>query len=75
MTIARLAISMDAALARAIRRAAGGQPTSAWLADAAVRKLRAEGLRDVVAAWEREHGAFTDAELEATARKQRRRRR
>ena len=38
---------------------------SAWLADAARRQLANRGLRDVVAAWEREHGAFSDEELAA----------
>ena len=38
---------------------------SAWLADAARRQLANRGLRDVVAAWEREHGAFIDEELAA----------
>ena len=36
-------------------------------ANAARRQLANRGLRDVVAAWEREHGAFSDEEL-ATAR-------
>src|SRR5690349_6604709 len=49
MTVARLAISIDAGLARAVRRAAGKGTTSAWLADAAERKLRAEGLLRAVA--------------------------
>jgi hypothetical protein len=38
---------------------------SAWLADAARRQLATRGLRDVVAAWEREYGAFSDEELAA----------
>ncbi len=63
MTVARIAVSFDPKLARAVRKAAGKQTTSAWLADAAVRKLRSEGLLEVVRAWEAEHGAITDAEL------------
>ena len=35
MTVARFAISFEPNLARAVRRAAGREPTSAWLADAA----------------------------------------
>lgn len=58
MTVARLAISFDPALAKQVRKAAGKQPTSAWLADAARRKLRAEGLRAVVEEWETEHGVL-----------------
>jgi hypothetical protein len=68
MTVARLAISFDEDLARDVRRAAGKQPTSAWLADAARRKLRAEGLMKAVASWEAEHGALTEAELRAASR-------
>jgi hypothetical protein len=75
MTVARLAVSFDRELARAVRRAAGKQPTSAWLADAARRKLRAEGLLQVVREWEAEHGTLTDAELRAAAKSQRGRRR
>jgi hypothetical protein len=74
MTVARLAISLDARLAREIRRAAGKEPTSAWLADAARRKLRAEGLLRAVDEWERKHGELTDRELGAASRKQGKRR-
>ena len=61
--MARFAISFDEDLARAVRKAAGKQPTSAWLADAARRKLRAEGLLQVVRDWEAEHGEITPDEL------------
>jgi hypothetical protein len=74
MTVARFAISFDPALARAVRRAAGNQPTSAWLADAARRKLRSQGLLKVVRDWETEQGAITKAELRAAARRRRPRR-
>jgi len=63
MTVARFAISFDEDLARAVRKAAGKQPTSAWLADAARRKLRAEGLLQVVRDWEAEHGEIEPDEL------------
>lgn len=62
MTTARLAISVDADLAARIREAADGGTVSGWLADAAERKLRAQGLGEVVADWQAEHGAFTDVE-------------
>ncbi len=75
MTVARLAISFDEDLALAVRRAAGNEPTSSWLADAARRKLRAEGLLRAVEAWEAEHGALSQSELRAAARRLRRRRR
>ena len=75
MTVARLAVSLDPALARAVRKAAGKQPTSVWIADAARRKLRAEGLLGVVAEWEAEHGAITRGELQKASRSRRRGRR
>jgi hypothetical protein len=68
MTVARMAISLDKDLARAVRRAAGKEATSSWLADAARRKLRAEGLRQAVELWEAEHGTLTEVELRAAAR-------
>jgi hypothetical protein len=75
MTVARFAISFDEELARAVRRARGKEPTSSWLADAARRKLRAEGLLRVVGEWEAEHGAITEEELRAAVQKQKRNRR
>jgi hypothetical protein len=75
MTVSRFAVSFDAELAKQVRRSAKGQPISAWLADAAERKLRAEGLLAEVSAWEAEHGEISRAELESVARQQRRARR
>jgi hypothetical protein len=65
MTVTRLAISLDPALARDARRAAGKQPLSAWIADAVARRLRAEGLAGLVDEWEAEHGPLGSAELAA----------
>ncbi len=70
MTVARLAISLDAELARAVRKAAGRQPTSAWLAEAAEQRLRNEGLRRAVGAYEDRFGSFTEKELEDVARRE-----
>jgi hypothetical protein len=75
MTVARLAVSFDPELARAVRKAAGKESTSSWLAEAARRRLRSEGLLRAVREWEGEHGEITEAELRAAARKQRARRR
>ena len=75
MTVARFAISFDQNLARAVRRAAGKQATSAWLADAARRKLRSEGLLQVVRDWEDEHGQLREVELPPPKRKPRARKR
>jgi hypothetical protein len=67
MTVERLTVSLESELAIAIREAADAdeQNVSAWLADAARRQLANRGLRDIVAAWEREHGAFSGDELAA----------
>jgi hypothetical protein len=74
MTVARLAISIDAELARAVKKAAGKEATSAWLADAARRKLRAEGLLRAVHDWEGVEGEISATELRAAERSQRERR-
>jgi|WetSurMetagenome_2_1015567.scaffolds.fasta_scaffold868856_1 hypothetical protein len=71
MSVSRFAISFDADLTRAVRRATGATPLSAWLADAARRKLRAEGLLRVVREWEDDHSALRAEELQAEARRQR----
>ncbi len=71
MTVARIAVSFDKKLASAVRRAAGAEPTSTWLADAARRKLRAQGLERVVQEWEAEHGELLVTELRAAERKRR----
>ena len=71
--MARFAVSFDQDLALAVRRAAGREPTSAWLADAARRKLRAEGLLRVIDAWERAHGELDEDELRRVDGIQRRR--
>ena len=69
MTVSRIAISLDADLARTLRKAVkNGEPLSAWLADAARRKLRAQGLAIVIDDWEAEHGEITEAELGSAAR-------
>ena len=75
MTVSRFAISFDAELTRAVRRATGSTPLSAWLADAARRKLRAEGLLQAVREWEDEHGELLESELQAAERQQQPRRR
>jgi hypothetical protein len=66
MTIERFAVSFD----REPATAAGKEPASAGLADAARCQLRAEGLLRTIDEWEREHGEITDAELAAVSRRQ-----
>ncbi len=67
MAVERLTVSIESELAIAVREAADAdeQNVSAWLADAARRQLANRGLRDVVAAWEEVHGAFSVDELAA----------
>lgn len=66
MPVERLTVSLDAELAAAVREAATQDALnmSAWLADAAQRRLATRGLADVIAEWEDLHGEFTSAELE-----------
>ncbi|MGE3620699.1 MAG: hypothetical protein AB7L84_09570 [Acidimicrobiia bacterium] len=58
-------ISLPPELAQRIERAAdaAGLSVSAWLAATAAHRLRIEEGLAGVAAWEREHGALTDAEI------------
>jgi hypothetical protein len=63
----KLAITVDADVHAQVMAAASeeGVSVSAWMTSAARRALLArDGLRGV-AEWEAEHGAFTEAELEA----------
>jgi hypothetical protein len=58
-------VSLPPEVAAAVDAAASAEGTtmSAWLADAALRRLRVDrGLR-AMAEWEAEHGAFTAEEL------------
>ena len=71
VTVERVTVSLESELAEAVREAADAdaQNVSAWIADAARRRLATRVLRDVIFEWESEHGSFTDEELaEARAR-------
>jgi hypothetical protein len=65
----KLSISFDPDLGDAVRGAARdrGSSVSAWLAEAAAAKLRAEALADYLAEWEAEHGPLTADELARAA--------
>lgn len=65
MKVAKLSISLDAALADEIREAAraAGKPLSTWLAEAARAQLRSQALDEFVADWEAEFGPFTAEQL------------
>jgi hypothetical protein len=61
----KLSVSFDPELGDAVRSAAAeaGKPLSAWLAEAAASKLRAEALARFLDSWEAEHGVLTADEL------------
>lgn len=67
MKVDKLSVSFDPDLGDAVRGAARhrGSSLSAWLADAAAAKLRAEALADYLDAWEAQHGPLTAEELAA----------
>lgn len=73
MPVERLAVSFDPDLVAAVRTAAAEESISSWLADAARRKLRAEGLLAAIGDWEAEHGRITGQELRRARRRLRRR--
>lgn len=58
-------MSLESELAEAVREAAEAdtQNLSAWMADAARRRLATRGLRDVIADWESANGPFSEDEL------------
>jgi hypothetical protein len=69
MKVDKLSISFDPDLGDAVRDAARhrGSSLSAWLAEAAAAKLRAEALADYLEEWETEHGPLTADELATAA--------
>ena len=70
MKVDKLSISFEPELGDAVRQAAArsGKAVSAWLADAAERKLRSEALAEFLAAWQQEHGALTAEEIASAER-------
>lgn len=65
MKVEKLSISFEPELGDAVRSAAGkaGKAVSAWLAEAAASKLRAEALAEFLADWQAEHGVLTAEEI------------
>jgi hypothetical protein len=65
MKVDKLSISFEPELGDAVRSAAAQarKPVSAWLAEAAASKLRAEALAEFLADWEVEHGVLTAEEI------------
>ena len=70
MAAERLAISLDPRLSARIRHVveASGGSISAWMADAAERKLRATAARAALADYEAEFGEIPEAEVEQIRR-------
>jgi hypothetical protein len=66
----KLSISFEPELGDAVRSAAAqaGKPVSAWLAEAAASKLRAEALAEFLDDWEAGHGPLTAAEIAVAER-------
>ncbi len=62
---ARISISLPSSLAARVRKAARREraAVSAWVADAAEKKLLLTNARAAIAAYERAHGEITDEEL------------
>lgn len=67
----KLAITVDPDVHRRVLAAAAdeGMSVSAWMTAAARRALLVRDGLHAVAEWEKEHGAFTEAELEAARRR------
>ena len=67
----KLAITVDPDVHRDVLEAAAaeGVSVSAWMTSAARRTLLARDGLAAVTEWEAEHGAFTEAELEAARRR------
>ncbi len=69
MNVDRLSITMDPKLGAAVRKAAARAKlsVSAWIAEAAVDRVRHELLGKALDAWEAEDGPFSADELRAAA--------
>ncbi|HUY86169.1 MAG TPA: hypothetical protein VMU77_03575 [Acidimicrobiales bacterium] len=67
----KLAITVDADVHEQVVSAAAaeGISVSAWMTEAARRALLIKDGLQAVAAWEKQHGAFTKAELDAARRR------
>jgi hypothetical protein len=65
MKVDKFSVSFDPELGDAVRSAAAEsrKPVSAWLAEAAASKLRAEALAEFLNDWQGGHGIITADEL------------
>jgi hypothetical protein len=71
VTVKRLSISLDSELADLVqsRAEASSEAVSAWLAEAARRRVRQDELLAAVHDFEREHGVISEKELTASRRR------
>lgn len=69
MKVDKVSVSFAPDLGDAVRDAARhkGSSLSAWLAEAAAAKLRAQALADYLEEWEQQHGQLTPEELARAA--------
>jgi hypothetical protein len=67
MVARKYSASMDEDLLDAVRAAAEDEDMtlSAWLAEVARERVALLGLQRILDEWQEEHGAFTEAELDA----------
>jgi Arc/MetJ-type ribon-helix-helix transcriptional regulator len=63
-----VSVSMPADLVSELRSRAGRRGVSSYVADAVRHQLAMDGLAEIVAAHEEEHGALTEQEIEAASR-------
>jgi hypothetical protein len=75
VTVEKLSISMDAALAKVIRSAAAeeGVSVSTWLSNAAQARARQRALRHALRDYADEHGALSAKDVSALVEAARRR--
>ena len=63
-----VSVSLPSDLLAALRERAGKRGLSSYIAEAVRHQLEMDGLAEIVAAQEAEHGPLTEAEIEAASR-------
>ena len=63
-----VSVSMPADLVSELRSRAGRRGVSSYVTDAVRHQLAMDGLAEIVAAHEEEHGALTEQEIESASR-------
>ncbi|MCX4660443.1 hypothetical protein [Streptomyces uncialis] len=67
-TTENISVSMPAELVIELRSRAGRRGLSSYITEAVRHQLAMDGLAEIVAAHEEEHGALTEQEIEAARR-------